>query len=110
MDIYSSNWVEDDNSNSTAAPDGTPESMAASGVNDVLRAHQGAIKRYVNQQSPKTTAGSTTAFTLTYSTAPGALVDGQTHLVQFNAANGNAPTLNVNSLGASPMHYFSAGA
>jgi hypothetical protein len=33
-----------------------------------------------------------------------------THLVQFNAANGDAPTLNVNSLGATPLHYYSAGA
>jgi microcystin-dependent protein len=110
MDVYSSNWVEDDNSNSSAAPGGAPEGMAPGGINDVLRAHQGAIKRYVNQQSPKTTAGTSTAFTLSYSTAPGALVDGMTHLVQFNAANGLAPTLNVNSLGAMPLHYYSAGA
>ena len=32
------------------------------------------------------------------------------HVVQFNAANGNAATLNVNSLGAIPLHYYSAGA
>ena len=50
------------------------------------------------------------AFTLSYSVAPTALADGQTHLVQFNVANGNAPTLNVNSLGATPLQYFSAGA
>jgi microcystin-dependent protein len=110
MDIYSSNWNEDDGSNSSAAPDGAPEGMAASGVNNVLRAHQGAIKRYVNQQSPKTTAGSPTAFTLTYTVAPDALVDAMTHLVQFNAANGNAPTLNINGLGATPIYYYSADA
>src|ERR1044072_5146663 len=84
--------------------------MAPSGINNVLRAHQGALKRYLNQNIPKTTGGSSTAFTLSYSTAPGALVDGMTHLVQFNAANGLAPTLNVNSLGATPLHYYSAGA
>lgn len=110
MDYYNSNWNEDDNSNTTAAPDGAPEGMMPSGINNVLRAHQGAAKRYVNQQSPMTTGGSSTAYTLTYSTAPGALYDGATHLVQFNAANGNAPTLNINSLGAKPLHYFSAGA
>ena len=92
MDIYSSNWDPTDANNDDAAPDGAPEGMAPGGINDVLRAHQGAIKRYVNQQSPKTTAGSSTAFTLTYSVAPGALYDGATHLVEFDQANGAAAT------------------
>lgn len=109
-DIYASNWDETDASNTTASPDGMPEGMAPSGVNNWGRAAAGAIKRFVNQQIPKTTGGSSTAFTLSYSVAPGALVDGMTHLVQFNVANGNAPTLNVNALGAKPLHYFSAGA
>lgn len=109
MDIYSSNWDPIDANNDEAAPDGAPEGMAPGGINDVLRAHQGAIKRYVNQQSPLVTAGSSTAFTLTYTVAPGALVDGMTHLVQFNATCGAGPTLNVNSLGATPLHYFANG-
>jgi hypothetical protein len=109
MDVYAANWNEADANNNTAAPDGAPEGMAASGVNDTMRAMMGATKRYVNQQSPKTTAGTSTAYTLAYGTAPGALVDGMKHVVCFNAANGDAPTLNVNSLGATPLHYFSAG-
>ena len=109
MDIYNSVWDETDANNSTAAPDGAPEGMAPSGINNVLRAHQGAIKRYINQQSPKVTAGSSTAYTLTYGVAPGALVDGMTHEVQFNATCGASPTLNVNSLGATPLHYLNAG-
>jgi microcystin-dependent protein len=110
MDIDASNWNEDDNSNTTAAPDGAPEGMAPSGVNNVLRAIMGALKRRRNWGAPKTTGGSATAYTLSYTVAPGALVDGMTHLVEFNAANGNAPTLNVNTLGAIPIHYYSAGA
>ncbi len=110
MDITAANWNEDDNANTTAAPDGAPEGMAPSGVNNVLRAHQGAIKRWWGWSIPKTTAGSGTAYTLSYAVAPGALVDGMTHLVQFHAANGNAPTLNVNVLGAIPIHYYAAGA
>ena len=112
MDIGASNWSETDANNTTAAPDGAPEGMAPSGVNDVLRAHQGAVKRFYDWQSVKTTAGSATAFTLTYDVAPGALVDGMVHLVNFHAANGAAATLNVNSLGAIPLHTFgmSAGA
>jgi microcystin-dependent protein len=108
-DIGNSVWNETDGSNTTAAPDGAPEGMAPSGVNDVLRAHQGAIKRWYNQTVPKTTGGTSTAYTLTYGVTPGALVDGMTHMVQFHAANGTAPTLNVNALGAIPIQYYSAG-
>lgn len=104
MDIYASAWNEVDASNTTAAPDGAPEGMAPSGVNDVLRAHQGAIKRFYDWQSKLLTGGTTTAYTLTYSVAPGALVDGMVHLVQFDKTNGAAATLNVNSLGAIPLY------
>lgn len=110
MDICNSAWNESDPSNDDPAPDGAPEEMAPGGINDVLRAHQGAVKRWYKWSTPATTGGSSTAYTLTYGVAPGALVDGMTHLVQFNAANGDAPTLNVNSLGATPLHYYSAGA
>jgi len=104
-DLGAGNWNESDSGNNTAAPDGAPEGMAPSGVNDVLRAVMGAQKRFYNWQSTKQTAGSATAYTLSYGVAPGALVDGMTHLVEFHAANGNAATLNVNSLGAKPLHH-----
>jgi microcystin-dependent protein len=110
MDICASNWNEDDASNITAAPDGAPEGMAPSGVNNVLRAHQGAIKRAYNWSIPRQTTGTSTAYTLSYTVAPGALVDGMTHVVEFHVANGAASTLNVNLLGAIPIHYYSAGA
>jgi microcystin-dependent protein len=110
MDISAANWNEDDNANITAAPDGAPEGMAPSGVNNVLRAVMGAVKRWYGWSSPRTTAGTATAYTLNYGIAPGALVDGMTHLVLFHAANGAAATLNVNALGATPLHYYAAGA
>lgn len=110
MDIAAANWNEDDASNIAAAPDGAPEGMAPSGVNNVLRAMMGATKRWFNWSSPRTTGGTATAYTLGYGVAPAALVDGMTHLVQFHAANGAAATLNVNGLGAIPLHYYAAGA
>jgi microcystin-dependent protein len=110
MDISATNWSEDDNANTSAAPDGAPEGMAPSGVNNVLRAHQGALKRFYNWTTPKITGGSGTAYTLSYAVAPGALVDGMTHLVQFHAVNAAGATLNVNSLGATPLHYHAAAA
>ncbi len=110
MDIGASNWNENDTNNNTPAPDGAPEGMFPSGVNDTIRAVMGATKRWYDWSIPKVTGGTSTAYTLSYGVAPGALVDGMTHVVQFNALNGNAPTLNVNSLGAIALQYYSAGA
>jgi microcystin-dependent protein len=110
MDIGASNWNETDTNNNQPAPDGAPEGMFPSGVNDTIRAVMGALKRWFNWSSPKVTAGSATAYTLTYGVAPSALVDGMTHLVQFHAINGAGATLNVNGLGAKPLYTYSAGA
>jgi microcystin-dependent protein len=109
MDITQSNWTESDDSNSTASPDGWPENMMPSGVNNSARAMMGAIKRWFNWSIPMVTGGTSTAYTLSYGVTP-SLSDGMTHLVQFNAVNGAAPTLNVNALGAKPLHYYAAGA
>jgi microcystin-dependent protein len=109
-DIGASNWNENDTNNNQPAPDGAPEGMSPSGVNDTIRAVMGALKRWFNWSSPRVTAGSTTAYTLTYGVAPGALADGMTHLVQFHATNGAGATLNVNGLGAKPLYAYSAGA
>lgn len=109
-DIGASNWNEDDASNNASAPDGWPEGMPPSGVNNAARAMMGAIKRLYRWLTPATTAGSSTAYTLAYGVAPGALVDGMTHLVQFNAAPGIAPTLSINGLASCPLHYYSVGA
>lgn len=108
-DIPDSTWNEADASNTSAAPDGWPEGMAPSGVNDTGRAMKGAIKRWYDWTIPKVTGGTSTAYTLSYSVAPGALVDGMTHLVQFNAVNGATPTLNINALGAKPLHFYCGG-
>jgi hypothetical protein len=110
MDIGASNWSETDTNNNQPAPDGAPEGMFPSGVNDTIRAVMGALKRWFNWSSPKITAGSATAYTLTHGVAPSALVDGMTHLVQFHAVNGAGATLNVNGLGAKPLYAYSAGA
>jgi hypothetical protein len=111
MDICASNWNEADAGNGAPVPDGAPEGMAPSGVNDVLRAHQGAVKRWYNWTVPKLTAGTIsggvcTAYTLTYGVAPGALVDGMVHEVRFHAPNGSNAILNVNALGSLPLYSY----
>ena len=108
-DICASNWTEDDNSNTAAAPDGAPEGMAPSGVNNVLRAIMGAVKRWFNWSVPKVTGGSATAYTLTYGVAPSGYVDGMSFLVELHAAPGVGPTLNVGGLGAIPLRHFYNG-
>ncbi len=109
MDIAASTWAEDDNANIAAAPDGAPEGMAPSGVNNVLRAHQGAIKRWYGWTTPRQTGGNAGSYLLAYGVGPSALVDGMTHLVQFHSTNAGAATLGVQGLPALPLHYFSAG-
>ena len=81
MDIGASNWNETDASNSQPSPDGAPEGMFPSGVNDTIRAVMGALKRWFNWSSPKITGGSATAYTLTYGVSPGACVKiGRAHV------------------------------
>lgn len=109
MDISQTNWNETDDNNNTAAPDGAPEGMPPSGVNNTMRAMMGAIKRWYDQFVPAVTTGSSTVYTLAYSVAPTALVDGMRFTVKFHATCGAAPTLNVNILGAKPLFKWEAG-
>lgn len=112
MDLSQASWNESDASNNQAAPDGFPEGMAPSGVNNSARMMMGALKRWYNQIIPKTTDGTGTsaAYTLTYTVAPTALADGMGFLVRFDKTCGAAPTLNVNALGAVPLYKYVSGA
>lgn len=106
-DIPASNWNAADASNTDAAPDGAPEGMAPSGVNNVLRAHQGAVKRFWDKiNATATTAGTSSAYTLTYSVAPAAYYDGEIISFVVNATNAAAATINVNGLGAKALRLF----
>src|SRR5689334_6884934 len=111
-DIYDSAFSETDASNSSPSPNGFPEGMSPSGLNDAARALMGAMKRWLNQRIPTATSGTSSAYTLSYTVAPGALADGMMHRVLFNADNTlstGETTLNVNSLGAKNLRKFSGG-
>lgn len=100
-DIGNSVWSETDANNNTAAPQGFPENMAPSGVNDAARAVMGATKRWFNQINGTVTSGGTAnAQTLTYSVAPGAYFTGMRFLFKVGVTNTGSATLNVHSLGA----------
>jgi hypothetical protein len=46
------NWSEIDANNNKAAPNGWPEGMMPSGVNDAARADRGAMKRFWDKINP----------------------------------------------------------
>lgn len=97
-------WSQTASSNSTA--DGTinwAEGMAPSAVNDSARAMMAAVAKFRDDiNGSLTTAGTSTAYTLTtnQSFASLSVMNGQTIRVKMSATNGASPTLNVDSLGA----------
>lgn len=100
-DIESTNWSETAASNNATPPNGWPEGMAPSAVNDTARETHGAIKREWNRSHTTiSTTGTSTAYVLTYTTAPDAYVNGQRFSGKIDEDCGADATVNVNSLGA----------
>jgi hypothetical protein len=100
-DIGTSSWSEIDASNNQTPPAGWPEGMQPSSVNNSARAGMGATKRFWNRiNAVKTTAGSSTAYTLSYDVAAASYYDGEIFTFVVNATCGASPTLNINGLGA----------
>lgn len=88
--------------NDSSPPDGAPEGMAPSAVNDVIREVMAAIKRKDDDENGAlVTGGSATAYTVaTPNRTIAAYENGLRLRVRLHTATGAAPTLNVNSLGA----------
>ena len=104
-DIESSNYSETAASNTASPPDGAPENMARSAVNDTMREMMAGTKREWNRSHPTiTSAGTEPAFTLTYTTAPAAYVQGQVFTFKAHASPTGSVTANVNSLGAKKVY------
>lgn len=88
-------------SNNSAVPDGFPESMAPSGVNDAARELMAALaKWYAGTKGGLSTAGSSNAYTLTTGSSHAALGDIGLVVAKSNHGNTGAATLNVDTLGA----------
>lgn len=101
VDISDSKWYETDDSNTSAAPNGITNSSFPSAVDDIIRMHQGAIKRWYDLIQPiNASTGSANAYVLTQTVAPSAYVTGAIYAFRANFANTGACTVNVNSLGA----------
>jgi microcystin-dependent protein len=105
-DVTQSTWSETDASNSQPAPNGWPEGMMPSGINDAARMMMGSLKRWWNRDhagAGVTVGGTGNAITLSYSVPPTAYVQGERFAFRAGAANSGATTVNVASLGAKKL-------
>ena len=99
-EISSSDWSETAASNNAAAPNGAPEGMLGSAVNNTMREMMAAIKRDWNRSHVTiSSTGSANAYVLTYANAP-TYTHGIRLSFKANFANTGAATANVNALGA----------
>ncbi|KKK64329.1 hypothetical protein LCGC14_2985310, partial [marine sediment metagenome] len=81
-----------------------PEGQAPSTVNNGARALEGLVARWHRDLNASvTTAGTSTAFTYAANQTLSAYYDGLLLGVDFNAACGAAPTINVDSIGAKTL-------
>lgn len=96
-----STWTSSASGNSAAAPNGFPENMLPSQVNDAARETMAAIRRWYNRVNAAGTVGGTAnAITLAYSPVVTAYVTGDGYTFFASATNTGAATLNVSGLGA----------
>lgn len=106
-DIESSTISETASNNTAAPPDGAPANHARTAVKNIFRETLAAVKRFRNRITPTvTSAGTEPAFTLTYTTSPGAYVQGHMFAFKAHATPSGSVTLNVNTLGAKKVYDF----
>lgn len=106
-DLGSSTWSEIDASNNQVPPNGWPEGMAPSDVNNSARSQMGGEKRWwARSNSTQTTTGTSTAYVLTYAAAESALYDGEETSFVLHTTCGPLPTLNRDGLGAKFLRRF----
>lgn len=102
-----SQWSETAGDNSNAPPDGWPEGMARSAVNDCGRENMAAIKRnWVESKGELVSGGSANAYTVTTNSSHQALADIGVLRFRADRVNTGAPTLNVDGLGAKPIRRY----
>ncbi|CAB4192613.1 hypothetical protein UFOVP1244_46 [uncultured Caudovirales phage] len=103
-DISSSNWRDVDASNVQPAPDGAPEQMFPSGVNNTMRAMMGATKRFWQRINGTTTATiNGNDYTVPYSVPAPSLVSGEIFTFRAPSANTGPANLNVGIGGSRPI-------
>jgi len=87
--------------NNSASPNGMPENMAPSGVNNSWRESFARVKRwYEDINATKSTTGSSNAYVLAAARTVTAYAQGDAYMFRANHANTGAATLNIDSVGA----------
>lgn len=106
-DLGATSWSEIDASNNAVPPDGWPEGMAPSDVNNAARSQMGGEKRWWDRSNAtQTTTGTSTAYVLTYAATEAALYDGEETSFVLHVTCGPTPTLNRDGLGAKALRKF----
>ncbi len=96
-----SSWSTTAASNNSAAPNGAPEGMAPSGVNDVIRENMAAVSKfYKDTQGTLVSTGSSNAYVLTTNNAHATLGAQSLLVFRANHTNTGAATLAVDGLAA----------
>ena len=93
-------WDRSAANNNSAPPNGFPENMQYSQVNDAAREVMAVIARDYQALAAVTTAGAGNVYTLTIDQTISAYAKGMTFVVQADKTNTGAATFNVNSVGA----------
>ena len=97
-------WDKVAANNNDAPPNGWPENMNYSEVNNAAREGMSAHARlYADMNGTLTTAGSANAYTLTANRTLSAYTEGLTFKFKANHASTGAATINVNGLGAKDL-------
>lgn len=97
-------WSSTAASNNSASPDGWPEAMAPSGINNSARENMAAIaKWYKDGNGSLSSGGSSNAYTLSPNRTIASYAAGIDFLFLANHANTGAASLNVSSLGAKDL-------
>src|SRR5262249_36106242 len=100
-DLENANFSEVAANNNAASPNGAPEGMAPSGVNDTIREVMAAVKREWNRSHATiASTGSANAYALAYIMPPATYANGQQFAFTANFTNTGSATANINSLGA----------
>lgn len=106
-DVPDALWTEIDADNSAAPPNGWPEQMLPSSVNNSARADKGGVKRWYDRgNSTQTTTGILTAYVLTYASTQAALYAGFETSFVLSVDCGTAATLNIDGLGAKTLRRY----
>ena len=101
-------WSTTAASNNATPPNGFPEGMAPSTVNDAAREVMAAVARYRSDTDGVNTSSGTNTITLSASRTMTAYAQGDLYTFKAGGTNTGATTLNVDSLGAKDVQFNGA--